>query len=687
MVTLAALLITNFSAVEVLQLKTLDALFRLRGARPVDDSPYRIVAVDDQTFRSLQRKWPFDGDLYARLTRNLDRAGARLIVFDIEFSEPNDRSPEADSAFAEAIHRAGNVLLCGKISYSYATRLDEPYTVIVPPQPRLLRTGAPWGLVNEITDPDNLNRRALLYLPYGDGVKPSLIAEVLRLQQNLPPSDGIIAERDRVRIGRFSIPLSDANTFLINYFGPAGTFPAVSFSSVLDDADFDLGKRFDTDFMERVLSGEINNPFRDKIVLVGASAAELHDLKHTPFDSSPDGGSLMSGVEMYAHALQTCWDEAFIFRVPAVMIWGICFALACLTFLALGVMKPLKGTALVLLSIPAAGLVSLWLFKGYGIWFDPVAPAITAILAVPLASLYYYVGERREKLFIHRLFHRYLPDDLMRELMANRSLLRLGGERRRLTILFGDIENFTALSEKMVPEEMVNLLNEVMSALTAVIRSEKGMVDKYEGDLVMAEFGAPVSYPDHAARACRAALKMQETFAELQSRGIIPTLRLRIGVNTGDVIVGNMGSRELFDYTVLGDEVNLCARLERLNKVYRTRILITQATREALPDGFVTRKIGDLQVPGKSKSVCVFELVAASMSELDDVSRDFIRVYQEAWYLFERGDRVAAEAAFSEAVRLKPDDIPARIHLDRCRKFTRRTSSEQMEFPRFDEVL
>jgi adenylate cyclase len=686
-VTLAALFVTSFDALQLLQLKTLDALFRLRGLRSVSDSPYQIVTIDDQTFRSLQRKWPFDGNLYARVIRNLNNAGARLIVFDIEFSEPNSRSPELDSTFAETIRQSGNVLLSGKIAYERTARLESPYAVIVPPQPRFLQSGAPWGLVNDITDPDNLSRRALLYLPYDGDFKPSLIAETLRLQQSLTSPASMEKRGDRVRIGDLNIPLYDANTFLINYYGPAGTFPSISFSSVLDDAAFDLAGRFDTDYMERIVSGQIKNPFHNKVVLIGASTPELHDLKHTPFDSSPEGGALMPGVEVYAHALQTCWDRAFIFRIPQTGVWGICFIVAWLTFFALGMLKPLKGAVFSLLIVPLSAGVSLWLFARYSIWFDPVAPAVTAVMAVPLASLYYYIGERREKLYIHRLFHRYLPDDLMRELMENPQILRLGGERRRLTILFGDIENFTSLAEEMIPEDMVKLLNEVMSVLTAVIRSERGMVDKYEGDLIMAEFGAPVFYPDHAERACRAALKMQEAFGELQSRGIIPSLRLRIGINTGNVIVGNMGSKELFDYTVLGDEVNLCARMERLNKVYRTKILITQATLDELPDGFVTRKLGDLQVQGKSKSVCVFELVATSLDDLDETTRNFIRIYRTAWRLIDRGEWTAAAKYFDDAAHLKPDDIPARMHRDRCRRLCDNVPIRQLEIPHVDEVL
>lgn len=272
-----------------------------------------------------------------------------------------------------------------------------------------------------------------------------------------------------------------------------------------------------------------------------------------------------------------------------------------------------------------AGIVAVTsaVFSSLHLRFDLLSLICTAILACLSVFLYHYLRERRVRLSIQEMFAHYVPDQVVRELIASPERLKLGGQRCRLTVLFADLEGFTSISEKLSAEQVVMHLNEYLTAMTEIILSCGGIIDKYEGDLIMAEFGAPVSCPDHAAQACRAALRMQAGLEALRSKWKAegkPLLHARIGVSTGEVIVGNMGSRHVFDYTAVGDAVNLCARLEEANKRFGTNILISVATQCELPATFVTRSLGEVHIRGRSEPAAIFELIG---EELPDRKRAF----------------------------------------------------------------
>lgn len=681
LIALAGFGISRLNVAEIQERRLLDARFKIRGPRSISETPFQIVTVDDQTFASLLCKWPFGGSKFARMIRNLNRAGARLIVFDVEFTEPNVRYPAEDTLFADAVEEAGNVILAGKIAFTFSDQFEEPYASPVPPIPVLEKTGAPWGFVNEITDADDFTRRYLLYLPLGERLKPSLGIEVIRALRNGPDSVQIRLDDGIAQFGDLRIPLFDPQSFLINYYGPAGTFPAISFSSVLDDSTFDLADNFDSDYMEQFLSASevdsgavASNPFRGKVILVGVSAEELHDNKNTPFYDFQKTPRKMPGVEVHAHALQTILDRSFISRSSSYLVLICSILLAYLIFALVGARKPQLGILFSVVVVIVLLAVAIVLFGVWNFWLDLVAPFAAIALAYLCASLYNFIIERREKARIREMFAHYVPDQVVNELLRHPELLKLGGEKRRLTILFADIEKFTTVSEKIAAEDLVILLNEFMTAMTDVILAEGGIIDKYEGDLIMAEFGAPLSFTDHAPRACRAALKMQQKLMIMRQewgKAGKPPLCARIGINTGDVIVGNMGSRYLFDYTVLGDAVNLCARLENANKMYRTSILISQSTRDELPDHFVTRVLGDLRVRGRDEAVRIFELVGADPAHLDPTRIELISKFNMGWSHFKARKWDEAASCFKEASALDPDDYPSRIYVKFSRRFHR----------------
>ncbi len=613
---LAAFSLSRWDLTQGLERRLFDVRFKARGTRSTETTPFQIVAVDDQTFRVLNTKWPFRGALYAQMIRNLNRAGARLIVFDIELSEPHPLFPDEDSLLAATISEAGNVILPGKVGYLYDRNLAKPYTALIPPMPVLAATGVPWGIINEITDPDDFSRRYLLHLPVRGRLKASLGLEVLRAMRQLPDTVQIQIQDGVCRLGNIAIPLIDQHSFLINYFGPQGTFPAISFSSIVDDSTLNLGV-MDSNYMERFFAGEsstnaeLKNPFFGKVILIGATSEELHDTKNTPFYSYKSSTRKTAGVEVHAQALQTVLDRAFIKRVTWPIVLGLNILLAILVFRLVGSFRLVRGLLLSMAVAVGMAIAAFVVFAVWNLWLDLVSLIFTTGLVYVGTSFYHYFLERREKLSIQEMFRHYVPDQVVKELISNPELLKLGGERRILSVLFADINGFTALSENIPPEQLVIFLNEYLTAMTEIIWAEGGIIDKYEGDLIMAEFGAPMWYPDHAARACRAALRMQARLKELRQhweREHKPLLFTRIGINTGEVIVGNMGSRSVFDYTVVGDAVNLCARLEEANKSYGTSILISEATKSDLPTDFQLKPLGTLQVRGRSEPVQVFEL-------------------------------------------------------------------------------
>jgi adenylate cyclase len=502
---------------------------------------------------------------------------------------------------------------------------------LIPPLPILAAACNHWGIINEITDADDFTRRYLLYLPVREELAPSLGLEILRALLAIPEAAHVDIHDRTCQFGELAIPLYDRYSTLINYYGPAGSFPAISLASVLDDSTLNLGSEIDTDYMEKFFWGNsdsaaaVKNPFAGKVILIGAMSEELHDTKNTPFYDYQRTPRKMSGVEVHAHALQTILDGAYIHRLSAfTSLWLSCL-LAILIFRLVGSYRLLRGLLLSLAVTAGIVAAAQAAFALWNVWVDMVSLLYTAWLTYLGTAIYLYFRERGEKLSIQEMFEHYVPDKVVKELIANPQLLKLGGQRCRLSMLFADVNSFTTICEAMTPEQLVAHLNEYMTAMTRIILDEGGIIDKYEGDQIMAEFGTPVFYHDHATRACRAALRMQSHLEALRrkwEREGKPPLFIRIGVNTGEVIVGNMGSEKIFDYTVVGDAVNLCSRLEVANKTYGTGILISATTFQELPPEYVTRALGQLQVRGRSEPVAIYELLAENVEALSPLQRE-----------------------------------------------------------------
>jgi adenylate cyclase len=345
--------------------------------------------------------------------------------------------------------------------------------------------------------------------------------------------------------------------------------------------------------------------FRDKVVFVGVTAAGLFDVFETPF-----AGGLMPGIQIHASVA----DDFLSNRVMRPESRAVRIALVVTFALVIGLIAtllPAWWAAAIFVAIVAAfAFVATQLFAA-GHWINITQPTLASSLALFGGVGYQYFFEGREKRKMKRLFGQYVSKDVYEQLVANPDLARLGGQRRQMTVLFSDIRGFTTVSEKGQPEEIVAILNEYFTRMVAIVFAHKGTLDKFVGDMVMALFGAPLDDPNHAEHAVDAALEMIRELNRLNEKWLAegrPALDIGIGVSTGPMIAGNIGSEAIMSYTVIGDSVNLGARLESLNKEYGTRIIISEATRAALPDRYLFRPLGDVVVKGKTRPVAIFEV-------------------------------------------------------------------------------
>jgi adenylate cyclase len=420
---------------------------------------------------------------------------------------------------------------------------------------------------------------------------PSLALEAVRVAAGLDPFSLKVSfgEPMTVQLGEVVIPTDVRARTLIDYTGPNGAIPYVPAFEILQGTG-----------LERI---------KDKVVFIGATAEGLYDLRVTPV--SP----IMPGVEKHANMAAAILDGRFIARPAWVeLVEGASIVvLPLLLAIVLPTMRPVRS---VTFAIGLGGALFAGSHVGFrqGLWIPHVYPALALILTFVGITLYRILTEERQRQYTRRAFQQYVSPEVVARIMQDPEALQFGGELRNLTVLFSDIRDFTTFTEKNDPHLVVQMLREYLTQMTRIVIEEGGTLDKYIGDAVMAEFGAPIAYPDHALRGCRAALRMHEEVERLTAKwtaeGREP-FRIGLGVNTGNMVVGNLGSEQLFDYTVIGDEVNLGARLESLNKDYQTarHIIISDATYEAARDSIEVRELGEVKVKGKSRPVVVYELL------------------------------------------------------------------------------
>jgi adenylate cyclase len=453
-----------------------------------------------------------------------------------------------------------------------------------------------------------------------------------------------------------AIPLDEDGRMVLRFPGGEGAYRQFGYASVLRSA------------MRTAAGHPVTEArpeeFRDKIVLVGATAAGLLDLRATPM------GAVMPGYVIHAVALDNLLHGDPIRRATGTTRAAIVLALG----VACGALAMVRATRVGVGGVAAVAILyvgaAAWAFGSHRFWLDVVGPGLAIAFAWGGSTGYAYVTEGRERRFLRDAFSRYLAPDVVAALVAQPGRLALGGETRELTVMFADVAGFTTLAEGRDPGEVVSLMNECFEQLTGVIQAQGGTVDKFIGDAVMAFWNAPVEQPDHAARALRAARELLAAVARVNAawatRGL-PSLGMRVGVATGPAVVGNVGSQTKFNYTVMGDTVNLASRVEGAAKVYGTSSLVTDTTAAAAGSAVPLRELDRLRVKGRGEAVTVFEVL------LDDApafARDeALRAYAKGLEQYRARAFDEAAAQFEAALAVAPHDGPSLEMRERCRAY------------------
>ncbi|HEX5069237.1 MAG TPA: adenylate/guanylate cyclase domain-containing protein [Vicinamibacterales bacterium] len=597
-----------------------------------------IVDINESSVKALAPivgRWPWPRLIHSGVIDYLARARARFVVYDVQFTERatqdtyriGDRTitgPESDSQLASSVRRAGTVILladalfeglandsdslekCGKpvpsgTIYSPGAGLFVRPSVC-PPFAELQDGAAALGHDFLQKDRDGVSRRMFPFIESQGVAVPSLGTAAVLLA-NQVAAESVKLEGRTLRIGDAAVPLDEHGAMLLKLRGPyakgdRSTYPIYPFFDVL------LSEQNVIDGKEPPIP---ESAFENKIVFVGAGATGLTDVHATAFGGTTPGVYLHATLADNILSRQFMRQSSEATNVALVVFTGLAGGLAAA---ALPVWWALAAVTV----LGAGGIVWLTRAVGAGVWAPLVAPMLAAGVAFVGGLAWQYFVEGREKRHVKQLFGRYVSPAIFHQLIADPQIARLGGGRREMTVLFSDIRNFTTASEKGTPEEVVSQLNEYFGAMVEVLFRHNGTLDKFVGDMVMGLFGAPVDDPHHADNAVAAAVEMSAVLSRLNTRWAAagqPVLDIGIGINSGVMIAGNIGSQSIMSYTVIGDAVNLGSRIESLNKEYGTRILISQATRDQLKRPFATRRVGEAHVKGRHEPVVVWEVLGA----------------------------------------------------------------------------
>jgi adenylate cyclase len=678
--------ILKLGIIRRLELASIDYRFESRGTNPAfkDTGTVVIVEISEESFKSLPEKWPWPRSYYARLIRNLKKAGARAVGIDIILGGRDVYAPENDDDLRAAIRETGIVVLAGKVQEVNDTHnkviADEDYGNI------FFHVDSSIGTTNIYNDADGVFRR---YCPlWGtdtDLLIPAFGFAVLNKYYRYPALTIVENFSDEFIFGGHPIPKYDNENILINFFGPSGTFRRIKFADVIDDESLttleeaDAGEEINT-FSDPEFGYLYDGTFKDKIVLVGSTVPEYHDLFPVSFArGQKSGDNLMYGVEIHANIIESVIRQQFIRRQSTLTEILLIFLLTVVTFLVTSGLKSsttrhhvlveLNGFLFAMAEIFLVGFVALLLFNNDNYLVTAIGPMLAVLAGYVSSTVYHFVVERKQRMLIKTMFSTYVNPSVVEELITNPDKLTLGGERKELTVLFSDIEGFTTISEGMPSEQLVGLLNEYLSAMTEIIFANDGTLDKYEGDAVMAFWGAPIPQPDHAMRACRTALQMQEALVRIRKQWHDenkPLINVRIGVNTGEMVVGNMGGMGKFDYTVIGDSVNLASRLEGANKLYQTGIMVSQRTYDMVKHAIIGRELDLITVKGRSEPLKTYELLMSSNGEVPGDLRRFLEVYAAGLECYRARKWKEARKMFGEALQYRPDDYPSRMYVERA---------------------
>jgi adenylate cyclase len=643
-----------------------------------------IVDIDGRAVSLLGKfsQWPHTH--HARIIENLNNNGARYIGLDILFDKQIYNVHQSDT-FVETVKKAGNVY--NALYFDKSDTLNWRYEMLEEPKGfnsnayyvevegenlptfrreerfenefiELLNASKGNGHVNFSSDADGVVRSIHLFTKFNNHLYPSLAFKMFLDIKNI--------DLLRMRGGEYmdlysgeslvtSVPVDENGNMNITFYGSYKTYRYISYYDILEN-------RVDEDNI-----GTEDHYFYNKIFLVGTSLAGLFDLRNTPMLQA------FPGVEIHANILKTLLDGNFVTR----MTDGETFILMALIGVFIGILmsylSPLYSIIFVIIFSAVYVFITSAIFFDNNLWIEIVAPLLTIFVAFSTIYLYRYATEERNKRFIRSTFSHFVTKSVVDELLANPDKIKLGGEKKICTVMFSDVAGFTTISEKLTPEALVSLLNDYLTQMTNIIFKYDGMLDKYEGDAIMAVYGAPVSKGNDAYNACISALEMQSALArmrELWRKQGRDELHARIGLNTGPMVVGNMGSETRFDYTVMGDSVNLGARLEPACKQYGVNIMIGHETFQQAKEKIYARQLDLLRVKGKTEPVKVYELAGVVEQGISKDKERLLALFENGFKKYLEQKWEEALTLFNQALAIDPKDGPSKIYVKRCTLFS-----------------
>ncbi len=642
-------------------------------AKPSPNSDSIVLVVVDQASidwvaDNIGIGWPWPRELFASVITNCIRRGAESVGFDILFTENSTFGVHDDIKLKNAMLQTGNFALGSIFPSNISGNYQKwPDTIPIPkynnhfakealsifpsypyatfPVPELITEGIVLANVQHESDNDGIYRKVHPFVIFDQVPLPALGLGVY-LAGN--PDARLDFESGEFILNNRTVPLDDSGKVLLNFRGPGGTYKRISAASLIRNEFQLLNEEIDKDDIQDDLNG--------KYVLFGYTAPGLHDLRPSPTDGA------YPGVEINATILDNILTDDFIKPVNTfqTILRIVIFTLFATFILSFTSKKTVQVAAAFCMAILPVAIAFLLYRFGYDFKMIPIQISVITGTSISIAHRYFVVGSQEK--FIRHSFKHYLSPVVIDQLIHNPDRLKLGGERKELTLFFSDLEGFTRISEGLEPEDLINLLNEYLTAMTDIILEEEGTVDKFEGDAIIAFWNAPLDIDNHAEKAVRTALRCQNKLDELYPYFLEQygkRLRMRIGINTGFAVAGNMGSSRRFDYSVLGDAVNLAARLEGANKYYGTYTMISSATYEQLGNDFCCRELGKIRVVGRREPVIVYEpLSYEKATEIDPY-------FSQGLALFYEGKFQNAFDCFN--VKAKQDPA-ARAYCKKCKE-------------------
>ena len=702
------IVIWNPGFIETLEAQLTDVRFKIRGY--IEPGPeVAIVAIDEKSVDAFGQ-WPLPRKAMAQLVEKLTELGVITIGFDIVFAETGTSiKTEAANLIKEASNELGenqekfNGLInliekkqtpneyfaealtnseAGIMGFFFHDNLDnlkhlsseeiksnmaeiEPTSYknpdIAPGSDLqfllnfegvekslelLTKSSQGGGFLNIEPDGDGTLRRFPLVVKADKFYYAPLFLQSLAHYLEEPPptfkaDDFGVHE---MRIGEMQIPVDLKAKFLVNYYGPGKTFPHYS---IID-----------------IIEGKVPVEKLDsRLVLIGATGKGLTDLRPTPYER------LFPGVEIHATIIDNILHSKYLVEP----IWyqsltmALIFAIGLIFALVLPRIRNLYGIILAVSCLGGYLFFTQYMFNK-GVLINIIYPSLQIVVVFASLKAYDYFKESRKTQFIQNAFGQYLSPVIIKKLIQNPDNLSLGGSEQRLTAFFSDVAAFSSFSEKMTPPELVELLNEYLTAMSEIIIRHDGTIDKYEGDAIIAFYGAPVENPKHALNACLASLEMHEKLVEMRAdwleRGK-PEVQVRMGLNTGQMVVGNMGSTMRMDYTIMGDAVNLASRLEGVNKIYGTQLMVSEFTQGDIAEDLETRELDQIRVVGKNEPIKIYE-VLAKKGELSAERTKAMAQFAVGLGIYRQKDFEKAEDKFNEVLGILPDDGPSLTYIKRC---------------------